>query len=106
MKVLLRAHEGAEEKLIRPLTGQSAAAVADARDAEEAHADTVLAKLTALDVASREFGSTLADLVTAVGEHAQAEEREEFPLVEQNTTPQRRLELGAAFLAEVAGATV
>ena len=102
VKALIKAHESAEEKLIRPVTGQVAGGVAEARNAEEAQADTVIAQLSALDVSSSEFESTLAEFVKAVGQHAEAEEHEEFPLIEQNTTPEKRRELGAAFLAEVA----
>jgi hemerythrin superfamily protein len=62
----------------------------------------VIATLSAMDVKSSEFESTLAEFVKAVGQHAEAEENDEFPLIEQNSTPEKRRELGTAFLAEVA----
>jgi hemerythrin superfamily protein len=102
VKALLGSHEAAEEKLIRPITAQIAGAVADARADEEAQAATVIATLSAMDVNSSDFESTLAEFVKAVGQHAEAEEHDEFPVIEQNTTPEKRRELGTAFLAEVA----
>jgi hypothetical protein len=80
LRALLAVHETAEEMVLRPVSRQTAGeSVADARNAEEAEANEVLSRLEDLDPASPEFTSMLASFRTAVEQHAENEEREEFP---------------------------
>jgi hypothetical protein len=59
---LLKAHETAEESVVRPVSEQTAGAeVAQARNAEEDEADEVIAKLRHLDVDSADFDAQFAD---------------------------------------------
>ena len=76
---LLVAHETAEQEVVHPLTRKSHEAVAQARLAEEAKAEQVLARLEGLDVHSLEFDNELARLRGDVLRHAEQEERLEHP---------------------------
>ena len=102
---LLTAHETAEKSVIRPVTEDTAgAAVVQARNAEEAHADEVVAKLKLLDVTSGDFETKFAEFTQAVSDHAEAEEHEEFPTIIANRSPEERHALGQQFLAAFAEA--
>ena len=92
LRALLAVHEAAEELIVRPVAKKTAGAdEADARNSEEKEASEVLRKLESMDVAGPEFLAVLAEFERAVGEHAEHEEREEFPaIVAQCTTDQRR----------------
>jgi hemerythrin superfamily protein len=95
LRALLVAHETAEEMILRPVTsGAGGKAVADARNKEESEATSVLKQLDKLDVDSPEFGEMLASFEKSVDEHAEAEEHEEFPLVEQSCNEDRRKAMG------------
>jgi hemerythrin superfamily protein len=97
----LKAHETAEESVVRPVTMQTAGAdVAEARNAEEDEANEVIASLSKLDVDSEDFERQFAEFKQAVSDHAEAEEHEEFPSIEANRTSDERLELGSRFLKE------
>jgi hemerythrin superfamily protein len=98
---VLQAHETAEEAVIRPLTARIAGdKVAAARMAEEGEADEAIATLLELDVESTEFEDEFRKLHRAVDEHAEAEEREEFPSIEDSQSETERKELGKRFLDE------
>jgi hemerythrin superfamily protein len=83
----LARHETAEEMIVRPLTRKAPGGeqVAEGRMKEENEAKEVLAKLEKMDVESAEFTATFQQFRQSVLEHAGAEEREEFPLLRQNT---------------------
>jgi hypothetical protein len=99
---LMRAHEAAEQKLIRPLIAVTKGDTeAQARNAEESAADADLTMLEGLDVDSEEFNTVLTRLTMAVAEHAEAEQIHEFPVIMQCTAPEERQELGRDFLAAV-----
>jgi hypothetical protein len=87
VRELLARHETGEEMIVRPLTRRApdGSPVADARMAEENKAKEVLADLEKMDVDSDEFLATFTRFQQSVLEHADAEERDEFPLLRQNT---------------------
>jgi hemerythrin superfamily protein len=85
LRELLARHETAEEMIVRPLTRgvDGGEAVSSARMDEENEAKVVLAQLEKLDIASVEFAKTFEKFAGAVLTHAQAEERQEFPLLKR-----------------------
>jgi len=109
LATMLKAHETAEESVVRPVTQQTAGAeVATARNAEEDEANQVLATLKTLEVDSADFDAKFADFKTAVSDHAEAEEHDEFPSILTGRTVDERHELGLKFLAafEASGGTI
>ncbi|HEV2635228.1 MAG TPA: hemerythrin domain-containing protein [Actinocrinis sp.] len=83
LRELLAVHEGGEEMVLRPVSRKDAGTeVADARNAEESEAAHVLAELEKMDVTGAEFLAKLGEFEQAVSDHADHEEREEFPLVQ------------------------
>jgi hemerythrin superfamily protein len=84
---MLARHETAEEMIVRPITRKAPGGeqVAEGRMAEENEAKKVLAELEKLDVGSAEFTQEFTRFRQSVLDHAEAEEREEFPLLRQNT---------------------
>jgi iron-sulfur cluster repair protein YtfE (RIC family) len=104
LKTLLSAHEMAEQAVVRPVTARNAGPeIADARTEEEQQADDVIAQLAVLDVDSDQFDDQFADFKQAVTEHAEAEENNEFPILEEQGE-QERMELGSSFVQEFQGA--
>lgn len=89
VREMLARHETGEEMIVRPLTrgAPDGDAVADARMAEENEAKEVLADLEKMDVDSPEFVEKFTEFRQSVLDHAEAEERDEFPLLRQNTDP-------------------
>ncbi|KAB7846589.1 hemerythrin domain-containing protein [Streptomyces mobaraensis] len=80
LRALLAVHETAEEMVVRPVARDTAGKKeADARNAEEAEANRVLARLEKMDVDSPDFDAQLREFEKAVVDHAEHEEREEFP---------------------------
>lgn len=95
----LKAHETAEESVVRPVTKETAGdGVADARNAEENEANEVIAALSELDVDSPEFDEQFAEFKQAVSDHAEAEETQEFPTIQSGRSEAERKELGDQFL--------
>ena len=94
VRELLARHETGEEMILRPMTRRvpGGEAVAEGRMAEENEAKEVLAKLEKLDADSGEFQTMFAEFRSSVLEHAGAEERDEFPLLEQGTFDEQALE--------------
>jgi hemerythrin superfamily protein len=92
LRELLARHETAEEMIIRPLTRgiDGAEPVASARMDEENEAKVVLAELEKLDIASVKFARRFEKFAGAVLTHAQAEEKQEFPLLRQNVDADKR----------------
>ena len=97
----LQAHETAEEAVVRPVTEEIAGAgVAAARNAEEAEADEVIAALSELDVDSADFTAQFATFTKAVSDHAEAEETQEFSVIQAKRSDDERQILGKEFLAQ------
>jgi hypothetical protein len=100
LRGLLAVHETAEEMVLRPSSRKAAGdQVVDARNQEEAEATKVLADLEKLDVDSAAFAELFAHLEHSVLEHAEAEEREEFPEVLAEVSAEQRRTMGGALLA-------
>jgi hypothetical protein len=103
LKVLIKAHESAEQSVVRPLaqrTGYEAAATA--RNAEEEEAEKLLAELTGMGADDPGFGSIFAKLMTGVADHARREEQEEFAMIVASWSAEQRVQLGRDFLAAFA----
>lgn len=95
LRALLAVHETAEEMVLRPVTARTAGqAVVDARNQEEADANEVLKNLERLDVDSPDFDQMLDDFESAVDDHAEAEESEEFPTVLADCDEEQRRTMG------------
>jgi hemerythrin superfamily protein len=100
LRALLAAHETAEEMVLRPVSSQTAGPeVADARNAEEKHANQVLADLDDLDVNSEEFDRMFREFQEEVLEHAKKEEQEEFPSVQKGRSADELASMGQVLLA-------
>jgi hemerythrin superfamily protein len=100
LRALLAAHETAEEMILRPVSRRtSGAEIADARNAEEADANKVLAALEHMDVSSAEFDRTFAGFERDVLQHADQEEVEEFPGVLAECDAKERARMGRALRA-------
>ncbi|MEW2494893.1 hemerythrin domain-containing protein [Streptomyces nodosus] len=100
LRAVLAVHETAEEMIVRPVAGATAGrAEADARNNEEAEAGKVLAQLEKMDVSSPEFDDLLARFEKAVSDHADNEEREEFPAVHEGRTEEQLIRMGKQLLA-------
>lgn len=84
LRRFLAVHETAEELVVHPRarTAEGGNEVVDARLEEEHSAKVVLSRLDAMDPSDSDFTPTLAQLRSAVLEHAASEERDELPLVE------------------------
>jgi hypothetical protein len=96
LRQLLAAHETAEEMILRPTSRRVAgAAVAEARNREEAEATATLARLERLDPATAEFDTVLAGFERAVLDHADLEERDEFSQILMECDPSERKLMGA-----------
>ncbi len=74
--------------------------VADVRNAEENEANEVIAALSELDVDSPEFDEKFAEFKQAVSDHAEAEEKQEFPTIQSGRSASERKNLGDDFLAQ------
>jgi hemerythrin superfamily protein len=92
-------HEVGEEIVVYPALRdlEGGAAVADARMAEEAEAEKLLAAMEDLDPESDAFMAALTKLRGAVLEHAQQEETEVFPILLGQEASDRLLYLGQKF---------
>ncbi len=95
----MKKHESAEQQVVRPVIEETdRGEEADARNAEEQQADQTIAVLSALDMDSFEFDAQFAQLKAAVAAHAEAEETNEFPVIEISRSVEQRAELGRQFL--------
>ena len=100
---MIKAHESAEQSVVRPLTRKAGyEAAATARNAEEEEAEKLLAELTGMGADDPGFGWMLSRLMTAVADHARHEEQEEFPVIVASWTAEQRVQLGRDFLAAFA----
>jgi len=87
LRATLAVHETAEEMIVHPAArrvGGEAERVVQARLAEERDAKEMLSDLEKLTPSDSGFGAKLATFQQAVLRHAEAEERELFPLLEQH----------------------
>ncbi|MCF6525635.1 hemerythrin domain-containing protein [Streptomyces sp. JJ36] len=95
LRALLAVHETAEEMILRPVAKEAAGREeAEARNHEEEEANKVLARLEKMDVSSSEFDSLLEEFERSVSDHAEHEEREEFPYVHSSRTPDELRHMG------------
>ena len=86
LRALLAVHETAEEMVVHPSVkneGGAGEQVVETRLQEEHDAKEVLSELEGMDVTDTNFTARFATLKKMVTEHADSEEREEFPLVRQ-----------------------
>jgi len=93
-------HEVCEEEILRPVSKRDAGEeIANARMHEESQAEELLKEMEKLDTDSPEFASKLAKLRQEVERHAEAEETQEFPKVQQNESPERLEQMGRMYAA-------
>jgi hemerythrin superfamily protein len=96
LRALLAVHETAEELVLRPVSKPLAGdGIADARNEEEAEANKVLADLEKLDVTTSDFDTKFAAFRTSVLQHAENEEKQEFPAVLSQCDPDKRRDMGS-----------
>jgi hemerythrin superfamily protein len=88
LRRLLAVHETAEELIVHPEArhADGGSDVVNARLQEERAAKEVLAELDGMKVTDPGFADRFAMLKQSVLDHAASEEREEFPLLRQNTS--------------------
>lgn len=101
LRAFLAVHETAEELIVHPrarLGTRGNAVVAD-RLQEEHDAKVVLSRLDGMKVSSPDFAADFATLREAVLDHADSEERDEFPLILQITDKSTRALMASALLA-------
>jgi hemerythrin superfamily protein len=100
LKRMAVAHETSEEETIYPAlraTGGDGQRLAEAREAEQAEAMQVITRLEGMDPASEEFSRTFSELRQAMLAHAEAEEREVFPLLQRTQTEAALREMARPF---------
>lgn len=101
LRRFLAVHETAEELITHPRVRMAAGgdAVVDARLAEETASKKLLAGLDDMDVHDSDFAPRLQELREAVLSHAEAEEREEFPLLQSEADEKQLQKMAAAVMA-------
>jgi hemerythrin superfamily protein len=91
---MLAMHEAAEEEVVHPYVRDNikgGKGIVQARIREEDEAKMLLTEMMESGVDDRSFSSNLKKLRTAVLDHAEAEEREEFPkLIQESSEADRR----------------
>lgn len=101
LRKTLAVHEAAEEMVVHPevrLINKPAERAVDARLKEESEAKATLAQLEKLGVDDPKFDALFDEFRGAVLEHARAEEREIFPLLEQHVPGARLIEMAELIL--------
>ena len=99
---LLAVHETAEEMVVYPTlmtAGSAARSVVQRRKTEEDQAKKALANLEGMNVRSADFLALLQDFHVEVEAHAQAEESEILPLLEQYRSSYELRAMEVAFKA-------
>jgi hypothetical protein len=100
LRILLAAHETAEQMVLRPVSCQDAgAAVADARNQEEREATRILSVLETVNVSRTEFDRMFTEFEQMVLDHAEREEQEEFPPVRARESQSTLVGMGAVLRA-------
>lgn len=87
LRATVAVHETAEQLIVHPMVrtaGDDAERIVEARMAEEADAEALMAVLEDLGPHDPRFDTELARFERAVLAHAEAEERELFPLFEEH----------------------
>jgi len=104
---LLAVHESAEEQVVHPeARHQAGDQVVDARLHEEHEAKHALAELYDMGVDHPQFDSKVSELATSVVDHADREERDEFPRLRQRVSAERLRQMaGAVEAAEMVAPT-
>jgi hemerythrin superfamily protein len=106
LRRLLAVHETAEELVTHPRARLNAGAVVDALLEEEHAGKELLSEVEQLDTDDPAFEKAFAALRTAVLEHADHEERAEFPILRRdNDEPTLRLMATAVRAAEAVAPT-
>jgi hemerythrin superfamily protein len=107
LRALLAVHETAEEMILRPVAKKAAGeAEAGARNEEEKEANKVLSALEKMDVTTAEFDKKLTEFERSVSDHAEHEEREEFPAIRRDCSEDDLRRMGSRLLtAEKAAPT-
>lgn len=97
----LAVHETAEEEIVHPLLQQAPGgeSVAEARINEESNSKELLSELEKMGVDDPEFEPRFAHFRNEVLAHAEREEREEHPKVEQTIDKDKLRQLAGAFRA-------
>jgi hemerythrin superfamily protein len=107
LRRLLAVHETAEEEVVHPYARRAidgGATIIDARLTEENKAKTMLSALEDIGPDGPEFDQKLAELRTAVLDHAEHEEKEEFPSIAKEATEQQLKGMAGAVKAAEATA--
>lgn len=102
LRQLLAVHETAEEMIVHPRVRREAEAgdaIVDARLEEEHEAKELLSEIEKLDVTSKQFFDAITKLREAVLEHAQQEESEEFPVLQDKLDTDDLKRMGTAVRA-------
>ncbi|MGI8434412.1 MAG: hemerythrin domain-containing protein [Nocardioidaceae bacterium] len=96
---LLMAHSRAEESEVYPVARDEAGEEEEVAHSQEEHAEAeeLLVKLTSFDQNGSDFEEALQELIEAVLHHVEEEEASVLPGMRTALTPERLLELGAAF---------
>jgi hemerythrin superfamily protein len=100
LRRFLAVHETAEELVTHPVARLADGNdVVDARLEEEDEAKRLLAELDRTDTEDPKWRDKVEQLQTAVLAHAEAEEREEFPLLRAESDPETRERMARALKA-------
>lgn len=100
LRRFIAVHETAEELITHPMARLADANdIVDARLLEEDAVKKLLAELDHMDVDNAEWGSRMGQLKLAVKQHAEAEERDEFPLLRARTDAHQRERMARALKA-------
>ena len=100
LRATLAVHETAEEELVHPTVkrmGADAAAAVQARLAEESAAKKMLSTLERMGVDGDGFDDLFADFQASVLEHAEAEEAEVFPFLDQGLDVEEQRKMAETF---------
>ncbi|GAA4383237.1 hemerythrin domain-containing protein [Actinomadura verrucosospora] len=90
LRRLLAVHETAEEEVVHPFARRGdGSRVVDARLEEENKAKGVLSDLEKMDPESADFEETFARFHRDLAAHASHEEKEEFPRIAREATPEQ-----------------
>lgn len=102
LRQLLAVHETAEEMVVHPRVRREVDAIdsiVDARLEEEHEAKELLSSIEKIDITSQQFIDELTKLRDAVLDHAQHEERYEFPKLQKELDADELKRLGTAVRA-------
>jgi hemerythrin superfamily protein len=102
LRRLLAVHETAEEEVVHPMARSALSGgdqLIDRRLAEEHQAKQILEDLDATGTDSVDFETKLSTLKTAVLQHAEREEQEEFPQLRTSFRDEQRMAMGVAVKA-------